>query len=343
MVRPLVGSSPALVNLDRAIQGGPPSICINRFNGGIGDVLMTTPAVKAIAKKYQCKVDYATDLHYLDGALEKVLRYNPYIGKVFSAADLPDMRDQYSAIVDFGCPCVVHEQPKAIPVNRIDLFARYARLQLTDFHVDYVITEEERQWADDIFYQHNLTRKTNILVQPFSSSIRRDAPIDVMQTAMRKVLQQIKANLLVITHDSDNIKDRKWDWPEVLPLHNFDIRQLAAIMERCDLVLCPDSSILHLAGALDKPTVTLFGPTDPRARVNYYPEAIAIWPGGRLSCSPCWYNSDACNNRCVCWKQFDVEEVALTILAKLNNSALPFSDNLVFFPKKEVSSDFQLL
>lgn len=343
MVRPLVGTSPVLTNLDKVIQGEAPRILVSRFSGGIGDVLMTTPSVRAISRKYGCKVDYATDLNYLDGALEKVLRHNPYIDKILSAADLSDIKEDYNAVVDFGCPCVLHERPKAKPVNRIDLFARYVHIQLQDFYLDYVITEEERAWAKEFMITRNLRSRPTILVQPFSSSLRRDAPTNIVQQVLREVIRKQRVNLLVITHDSDNNKETRWDWAEITPLHNFHVRQLAAIIEQVDLIFCPDSAILHLAGALDKKTVTLFGPTDPRARINYYPEAIAVCPGIRLSCFPSWYDAQACNNRCVCWKLLDVQEITDVIFSKLNDTPLPMSENLIFFPKKSLPTNFEQL
>src|SRR3989304_6567858 len=39
------------------------------------------------------------------------------------------------------------------------------------------------------------------------------------------------------------------------------LRELASLMERCDLVVTNDSGPLHMAGALGKPVVALFGPT----------------------------------------------------------------------------------
>ncbi len=40
--------------------------------------------------------------------------------------------------------------------------------------------------------------------------------------------------------------------------------RLAALLQRCDVVLGPDAGILHLATAVGTPTVRLYGPVDPR-------------------------------------------------------------------------------
>jgi ADP-heptose:LPS heptosyltransferase len=43
------------------------------------------------------------------------------------------------------------------------------------------------------------------------------------------------------------------------------VGQSMAVIAGADLVVCNDSAPLHLAVGLDRPTVSLFGPTDPAA------------------------------------------------------------------------------
>jgi ADP-heptose:LPS heptosyltransferase len=39
--------------------------------------------------------------------------------------------------------------------------------------------------------------------------------------------------------------------------------RVAALLDRCDLVVGVDTGLLHMAGALGAPWVGLFGPTNP--------------------------------------------------------------------------------
>ena len=48
-----------------------------------------------------------------------------------------------------------------------------------------------------------------------------------------------------------------------------DIRVIAGLLARCDLLVAGDSPLLHLAAAVGTPAVGLFGPTDGRARGPY--------------------------------------------------------------------------
>lgn len=68
-----------------------------------------------------------------------------------------------------------------------------------------------------------------------------------------------------------------------------DLDELLAVLARCDLVLSGDSGPLHMAVALGRPTVSIYGPTDPAI---YGPAprsgqaAVVIRRG--LKCSPCF-------------------------------------------------------
>lgn len=77
---------------------------------------------------------------------------------------------------------------------------------------------------------------------------------------------------------------------------------LAALFERCEVVIGPDSGPLHLAVAAGAPTVTLFGPADPvefgswgqaeRQQVLYTnigcrPCRVLDWEGDDPNCHPC--------------------------------------------------------
>ncbi len=58
-----------------------------------------------------------------------------------------------------------------------------------------------------------------------------------------------------------------------------------ACLRRCDLLVSTDSGPRHVAAAFDVPTVSLFGPIDPRWSHNYATHAIDLFD--RLDCAPC--------------------------------------------------------
>ncbi len=67
------------------------------------------------------------------------------------------------------------------------------------------------------------------------------------------------------------------------------VNELAALLTRCDLVLSGDSGPLHMAVALDRPTVSIYGPTDPAISGPYpRPGQSAVVLRTDMGCSPCY-------------------------------------------------------
>ena len=82
------------------------------------------------------------------------------------------------------------------------------------------------------------------------------------------------------------------------------LRQLVALLERAALVVANDSGPMHIAAALGRPLVTLFGPTNP-ARTGPFRRDDAVL---RLDipCSPC-YARRCAHQSCLQW--LEVESV----------------------------------
>lgn len=328
-VKVLRTPSNALHRINKIKENQPLNILVKRIAGGIGDVLMTLPTVRAIKEKYDIeRLDYVTDFDYLNGALKKVLLHNPDITNIIDYRLLPnEYLESYDAVIDLTCPCVAHEQPHALSINRIDLFARHAGIGLTDTSIPYYTTTDETNWANIWLADKQLDKF--IIVQANSSTSNRDLPLLTLQRSVMAILQQMPGyKAIVITH-GDYLND--WDLYNVVRFHNYDVRHIAAIMQYAELVMCQDSSILHLAGALKKKIVSFFGPTDPNARIDHYENAIAICNSFRLKCFWCWYNHQACNNRMTCWSMIKEDMIIQPTLQILKNEPLQEAEYIVSF------------
>jgi ADP-heptose:LPS heptosyltransferase len=55
--------------------------------------------------------------------------------------------------------------------------------------------------------------------------------------------------------------------PILAPKSSFG--ELSALIEKCDLIIANDSGPMHVSAALGKPTLGIFGPTDPQAHRPY--------------------------------------------------------------------------
>jgi ADP-heptose:LPS heptosyltransferase len=75
----------------------------------------------------------------------------------------------------------------------------------------------------------------------------------------------------------------------VIDATGFSFRRTIHLAAAADIILTPDTSLLHVAAALSKPCVTLFGPIAAEARCQFYPTVTCI--RAKLKCIPCWRNA----------------------------------------------------
>ena len=90
--------------------------------------------------------------------------------------------------------------------------------------------------------------------------------------------------------------------------------QLGAIIKHCDLYITCDSGPMHISAALNTPTITLFGPTDP-VRHRPYGEGHTVIKKD-MKCSPC-YERECKNRNFACMEAIQVEDVMDSIRSVL--------------------------
>ena len=109
------------------------------------------------------------------------------------------------------------------------------------------------------------------------------------------------------------------------------VKELAAVLSRCDVLLSADSGPMHLATAVGTPTIALFGSTDPTATGPYDGVSRVLYKA--LPCAPCG-NHPTCGGRYDCLRAITPEEVALAVRTLLRErrpapvASLPMATSL---------------
>jgi len=83
------------------------------------------------------------------------------------------------------------------------------------------------------------------------------------------------------------------------------LKETIAIISRCDLFISNDSGLMHIAGALNIPTVAVFGSTNPVTTSPVGDKSVVIYKD--TSCSPCL--KETCPTDFRCMDMISVEEV----------------------------------
>lgn len=94
-----------------------------------------------------------------------------------------------------------------------------------------------------------------------------------------------------------------------------NLRELTAVIAGARAVLCHDSGPMHIAAALNVPTVAIFGPTDPKRCGPYSPVARVV--GTAIECRGCYLRE--CGHHS-CMRQLSVTDVAGTLADRLRQS-----------------------
>jgi heptosyltransferase II len=92
-----------------------------------------------------------------------------------------------------------------------------------------------------------------------------------------------------------------------------DLRQLIGVLFRCQVFVTNDSGAMHLAAALGRPVVAMFGPTDERATAPLGASADVL--RADVFCRPCMLRECPIDHRCM--KRLTPDLALETIAARL--------------------------
>jgi heptosyltransferase-2 len=96
------------------------------------------------------------------------------------------------------------------------------------------------------------------------------------------------------------------------------VLQLAALIERCDVMITNDTGPMHIACAVGTPVVAVFGSTHPAATSPLGPDSMVIWK--EMPCCPC-HKRTCPEVHHKCMVEVSVDEVEEAVLKQLKNRA----------------------
>lgn len=239
---------------------------------GLGDVLMVTLALRALAEQYpRLNFRYATSSIYVP-----LLRDCQFLAGIQSIVDtLGELR----WVIDLRGYSERAEDRYVR--NRIDLFADHLGVTIRDYDYPFRVRDSEKAKAQDILRD---TPRPRVGVAVRGSTAVRSWPFDHVTEF---------CNLAAAAGWGPVLLDHKrfgHDNPEVTNLTaRLSLLDLAAVVSECDLVVSPDTGTAHLAEAVGTKTLAIYSTIDPAMRVSHYKHTEVIWLGNEgLNCAPCW-------------------------------------------------------
>jgi len=160
-----------------------------------------------------------------------------------------------------------------------------------------------------------------IALHPGSGGRKKCWPLERFVKVASQVIARGNARVLLISGpaDGDIVREMVKREDRVILVKGVTVSQLAAILEKCHCYVGNDSGVSHLAAALGKPTIAIFGPTDPLVWGVRGEKAVILRK--EVSCSPCDRMEMLSCQRQRCLEGVGAEEVLEWI-----EKALPFTE-----------------
>ena len=235
-------------------------VTIIRDMNGRGDVLMASVIAKALKYRYG---DQVTVQYVVHDGYEDILKYNPYVDKVFTGRGQVKQADIQINVNDLEFKSELQEYEKTgnIVKNRASIYLENLGLWLENKTPVYIVQREEKIWAKaELLKRHYVKEKGKLIgVEMEGSNISRTYP---HMKEVIKLLEKAKYQVIIL---DEKVNDK----------YRYNIRQLGAIVDQCDLIVSSNTFGYHLAGALKKHAVAIFGSCNGNIWVQDYEKITA--------------------------------------------------------------------
>jgi len=258
--------------------GDQGTIVVERYRGGAGDLICARPAIRALRDRYP---GYRMILHFpaeyrelLEDLGDDFYDYSVPENS-FLYCEACELRGHIEHLVYYHlfCPCGVHEhETDGRPTEcRIDNFARLVEAQGQRPDLSYLVTPSF-EWETDL---------PVVGIQLRTATRAKEWPTEYWAA----VFDAFRDRCRFVAFDNQDttakrLEDAGIDWgprherfldPLVTVCDSQPWRVTVTMADACKALLVPDSAMLHVAGALGKPFVGLFGATNGQLTLTYYP------------------------------------------------------------------------
>jgi GT2 family glycosyltransferase/ADP-heptose:LPS heptosyltransferase len=230
----------------------------------LGDEIMAIPVYKAI--KERCP----NSLLCASVKSPELLEGNPFIDRINQKTD--------------GFDKVFYLKGEDKTINRLDYLSQRSGLSITDRNAKIYLGDLEIAKARLLLA--GLTGQVKVAISTGANWDSRQWGESNFKKLAEIIQDKYKAQIIELGKGCQSIGIG------LSLIDKTSLRQAAAILSQCCLLICNDSGLAHLSMAVGTPAVVLFGPVAPRNRVlapdNFYPiysnaDCRGCWSDGRMS------------------------------------------------------------
>lgn len=156
-----------------------------------------------------------------------------------------------------------------------------------DFKMDVFLNKEDLNFANRFWKENKLFNKKVIGICPGGGN----NPGQILQEKILpikhyiKLIEHLKKPVLLLGGPDDKIKEEQimQQCPYVIStIGKYSLQQSIALMQKCSKVVCNDSGPMHMAAAVNKNIISIFGPVHPKRKAPLWKESKYIWKAQKI-------------------------------------------------------------
>jgi len=309
----------------------------------IGDVLLSTPVVQNLRDRFPlAQLDFLTDKFAAEVIVGNpwVSHVLTFDRKVDSGAGvIRQVREQhYDLIIDLfsnprsaivtglsgaryraGFPFRWRKyayniiiQPRAGNIHNIEFnldALRRLDIPVTHFQPYFPLDKKAKEFAGEWFRAENLDGQTVVGLNPSGGWYTKRWGLEHYARLGDLIAERHRASIILLWGPGEEDDVRIIEGGMKTPSHRIPkttLSQLGAIIQQCTFVVSNDSGPMHIAAALEVPTLGIFGPTNPRQQ-GPFGEMHRWIRNEELDCLECSLTKCPIGN--VCMTQLEVDRV----------------------------------
>jgi predicted lipopolysaccharide heptosyltransferase III len=171
------------------------------------------------------------------------------------------------------------------------------------------LSDEEREEARSYLTDNHLASRPLVIIHPGASWPAKRWHLDRFARTAERLMSELKATIILLGGPEEQAIIREVAKNMKFTPHmaeGLSIRRLCALLDTCDLFITNDAGPMHIACALGRPCLALFGPGDPGTWFPYHAEDGQVAIHHPPPCWPC--SLDECE-KLDCMKAITTDEV----------------------------------
>lgn len=281
------------------------SILFIRNDGKIGDMVINTLMFREIKKSYpDIKIGVvsrggATDIIKHNKNVDKIYNYSKNTSEIKKLAKEIE-KENYDLLIDFSemlrvkqmmfinlCKAKINMGIDKTDWNMFDIslkvkedfewtehiterYSAYLKIlgiKNIDISYDVVVSEVIKNKVEK-FYKE-LSDKRKVILNPYGASKHKT----FNEKTIRDIIEYLNDSEIIIIYSPDKFEEIKKFEEEYQNVHTLkgskSILESSALIKYSDLVISPDTSIVHIASAFSKKVVAIYPPNGGKYRVDH--------------------------------------------------------------------------